>query len=123
MTDKADGRYPGNIVSAYVTEDPYEAGQHVLKLDVDLEDGGAVTCKQPLKDSEAKKRGEVCKALGIPFPFKSTDLAGLRGKGIDVNLKTSPKGNQNAYVATMREERVLTPEEIDAMGHDDALPF
>ena len=47
----------------------------------------------------------------------------MSGRVIDVNLKTSAKGNQNAYVATMREERVLTAEEIDAMGTESDLLF
>ncbi len=120
---KPDGTYPGTIAAAYVAEDGWDKGKYVLKLDVNLEGGGAVTCRQQLKESEAEKRGQVLKVLGLPFPFKSSDLAALAGAGIDVNLKTSAKGNQNAYVATMREEKVLTPEQVDAMGKEDDLPF
>ena len=123
MSDKPDGTYPGTIAHAYVAEDRFDAGQYVLKLDVNLVGGGAVTCRQALKESEKEKRGQVMKALELPFPFKSTDLAFISGRVIDVNLKTSAKGNQNAYVATMREERVLTAEEIDAMGTESDLLF
>ena len=123
MSDKADGRYPGTIVHAYVAEDQFDAGNYVLKLDVNLEGGGAVTCRQALKESEKDKRGQVMRALELPYPFKSADLAALKNRSIDVNLKTSAKGNQNAYVATMREERVLSPEEVDALGLDDDIPF
>jgi len=124
---KPDGRYPGAIVCAYVAEDVFDAGQYVLKLDVNLEGGGAVTCRQALKDSERDKRDGVLRALGLSFPLKSADIAAIAGRAIDVNLQTSKHGNQNAYVATMREERVLTPEEIDAMWAAsvaaDDIPF
>lgn len=118
---KPDGRYPGTIVQAYVAEDVFDAGEYVLKLDVNLQGGGAVTCRQALKESEKEKRGQVLRALGIAWPLRSADIAALDGKAIEVNLKTSPKGNQNAYVATMREERILTPEEVDAMGTTTTL--
>ncbi len=123
LTSRADGTYPGKIVSAYVAEDGWEKGEYVLKIDVNLEGGGAVTCRQPLKDSEKTKRGSVLRELGFSYPFKSSDLLALAGQAIDVNLKTSAKGNQNAYVAVVREERVLTPEEIDALGDPADLPF
>lgn len=121
MTSRADGTYPGTIAHAYVAEDGFDKGQYVLKLDVNLEGGGAVTCRQALKESEKEKRGLVLRVLELPYPFRSADLSALKGKGIDVNLKTSKFGNQNAYVATMREDRVLTPEEIDAMGAPGVL--
>jgi len=120
---KPDGRYPGTIVNVYVAEDVFDAGQYVIKLDVNLEDGGAVTCRQALKHSEADKRDAVLRELGLSYPFKSVELPALAGRAIDINLKTSKKGNQNAYVATMREERVLTPEEIDALAVPNDLPF
>lgn len=125
MSDRPDGTYPGTIAHAYVAEDRFDAGQYVLKLDVNLEGGGAVTCRQALKESEAEKRAQVMKALELPFPFKATDLAFIAGRVIDINLKTSKKGNQNAYIATMRDDRVLTAEEIDALGMvaDDSIPF
>jgi len=125
LSDRPDGTYPGTIVHSYVAEDRFDAGQYVLKLDVNLEGGGAVTCRQPLKESEAEKREQVMKALELPFPFKATDLSFIDGRTISVNLKTSAKGNQNAYIATMREERILTAEEIDAMAMvpDDNIPF
>lgn len=125
MSDRPDGTYPGTIAHAYVAEDRFDEGQYVIKLDVNLEGGGAVTCRQALKESEKEKRDQVMKALELPFPFKSTDLAFIAGRTIDINLKTSKKGNQNAYVATMREERVLTAEEIDALGTvaDGNIPF
>jgi len=123
LSSKPDGTYPGLIVSAYVAEDGWEKGEYVLKVDVNLEGGGAVTCRQALKQSEATKRGAVLRELGLPYPFKSADLLALKGRGIDVNLKTSAKGNQNAYIATMREERVLTPEELDELGEASEVPF
>jgi hypothetical protein len=122
---RPDGRYPGKIVHAYVAEDGFDAGEYVLKLDVNIDDGGAVTCRQSLKESEASKRDAVMREVGISFPIKASQLGELSGREIDVNLKTSKKGNQNAYVATMREERVLTAEEIDAIGQptNDDIPF
>jgi hypothetical protein len=126
LSDKADGTYPGTIVHAYVAEDQWDPGQYVLKLDVNLEGGGAVTCRQQLKDSEKEKRDQVMRALGLTYPFKSADLIAIERNGIDVNLHTSKKGagRQNAYVATMREERVLTAEEIDALADaKEDVPF
>ena len=120
---RADGTYKATIVSAYIAEDGFDAGEFVLKLDVNIEDGGAVTCKQPLKESEAEKRGQVVKALGIPWPFKFPHLKALTGQETRVNLKTSAKGNQNAYIATVREERVLTEDEVNAMFERGDLPF
>lgn len=124
--NKPDGTYPGIIAHAYVAEDQWNKGAHVLKLDVNLEGGGAVTCRQSMMadDKEKKsKRDSVLKVLGLSWPCKSADLLELAGRGIDVNLKTSAKGNQNAYVATQIEERVLSPEELDALGADDDIPF
>ena len=115
---KPDGRYPGKIVHAYLAEDVFDAGKYVLQLNVNLDGGGAVTCRQPIKNDEYERRDQVLKALGLTYPFTSKELAELDGKGIEVNLKTSPKGKQNAYVATVREGRVLTAEEIDALMAD-----
>lgn len=127
MSDRPDGTYPGNVVNAYVAEDQWEKGQLVLKLDVNLEGGGVVTCRQPLGDDDKDKkakRDSVLRALGIAWPFRSGDVRALSGKGIDVNLKTSAKGRQNAYVATQFEERVLTDDEIDArVGAENDVPF
>jgi hypothetical protein len=121
---KPDGRYQGTIAHAYVAEDGFDAGEYVLKLDVNLQPDGAVTCRQPLKESEASKRDAVLKELGLTFPIKASELGGLKGHELDVNLKTSKKGNQNAYVATMKEERILTAEEIDALVQRDSdIPF
>ena len=128
MNDKPDGRYPGTIQHAYVAEDNWNAGEYVLKLDVDLEGGGAVTCRQALSADDKKsesKRDSVLRELGLSLPLKSADLAALRTKSIDVNLKTSPKGRQNAYISTPMEERILSPEEVDALARadDDDIPF
>jgi len=123
LTSRADGNYKGAIVSAYIAEDGFDAGEFVLKLDVNLEDGGAVTCRQALKDSEAEKRDKVLKALGLPWPFKFPMLKAIAGNVIGVNLKTSAKGNQNAYVATARDERVLTEDEVNAIFERGGLPF
>ncbi len=128
MSNRADGTYPGSIVAAYVTEDSWNKGEYVLKLDVNLEGGGAVTCRVKLSASDTKeqrRRDGTLKELGLPYPFKSDSLLDLPGKGIDVRLKTSAKGNQNAYVASPFDERVLTPEEIDAAmsGANDEIPF
>jgi hypothetical protein len=127
LSAREDGTYPGNIVAAYVAEDQWAEGEYVLKLDVNLEGGGAVTCRQSLSSGEKKvkdKRDSVLRSLELAYPFGSADLAGLTGRSIDVNLKTSAKGRQNAYIATAREERVLSPEELDKVftGRDE-LPF
>jgi len=121
--NKPDGQYKGTIVSAYVAEDGWDKGEFVLKVEVDLIDGDAVTCRQSLKDSESEKRDKVLKVLGINWPFKFPDLKALTGNETTINLKTSAKGNQNAYVATAREERVLTEDEVNALFEHGELPF
>lgn len=127
MSNREDGTYPGKISHAYVAEDQWEKNEYVLKLDVNIDGGGAVSCRQSLasgdKDKKAK-RDSVLKELELPYPFRSSDLADLKDRTIDVNLKTSPKGRQNAYVSTQREERVLTAEEVDALATaGDDIPF
>lgn len=121
---KPDGTYPGQIAAVYVAEDQWDAGKYVLKLDVNLEGGGAVTCRVKLSGGkeEIERRDAALNVLGLPWPFKSADLGPVKGQGVDVRLKTSVKGRQNAYLATYREERVLTPEEVDAALGDE-LPF
>jgi len=125
LSERADGKYQGTIAHAYVAEDQFNEGSYVLKLDVNLEGGGAVTCRQSLDNDDKGRRNGVLKELGLSYPFASAELTGLTGREIDINLKTSAKGRQNAYVSTQREERVLTPEEIDRKlsGGSSDIPF
>lgn len=126
MSDKPDGRYQATIVAAYVAEDQWEKNAYVLKLDVNVEGGGAMTCRVKLADSgeEKDRRDAALRELDLPWPFKSADLAKLSGRGVDVNLKTSQKGRQNCYLATAMPEKILSPEEVDAIiGNQSELPF
>lgn len=126
---RPDGTYDGKVFQAYLATDSFNEGEYVLKLDCEFADGGTATCRHPLKteDNAAKERREsLMKELDLPWPFKSSDLAGLKDRAVRIRLKTSDRGQrrQNAYIATNREERVLTPEEVDALASArDDIPF
>lgn len=128
MSERADGTYPATIVSAYVIEDQWDEGEYVIKIDANLDGGGAVTAQAKMAAGDAKtqaRRDAVLKELGLTWPCKSKDLAAIVGREVRINLKTSAKGRQNAYIATARPEVVLTPEQLDAMADnsDSDLPF
>ena len=123
---RPDGFYDGKIIGTRVQEDTFNEGGMVAVFTVEI-DGEEYDCEHPDGSGNKEARGRceaVFEHLGLPFPKGFLDLSTVMGRDVRVRLKTNKRDRQNAYIATMRQGKTLSTEEINRrLAEDDAIPF
>lgn len=123
---RPDGFYTGTITGARIEEDSFNDGGMVVVFTVDV-DGDEYDCRHPDGSGDAKARErceQVFAHLDLEFPKAMLDLSPCVGKEVRIRLKQNLKATrQNAYIATSKQGRVLTTDEINRRLNDDAVPF